>query len=248
MSTSPDLMIMPDAAAIHQAAAERILTLARLRADMSQRFVLALAGGSTPRGLYQRLAAEPFASQMPWQHVHLIWGDERYVPADHADSNYRMVREALLDYVPIPPANIHPVPTDQPTAEAAASAYDREVRALLPTPESQIDLALLGMGGDGHTASLFPHNLALSVPTGELVTLVQDAPKPPPQRISLTLAALNRAAHVLFLVTGADKATALHAVLRGPSQGAALPAQQVQPPQGTVAWLVDLAAADLLEA
>jgi 6-phosphogluconolactonase len=243
MTSQPEVIILPDAAAIHHAAAGRFVHLAAQRVAEHGSFLLALAGGSTPRGLYQRLAQEPLRSQVPWEHMHVIWGDERYIPHNDPDSNYAMVRAALLDYVPIPPEQVYPMHTHFDDPHQAAAVYNETIRALFEAHQNQIDMLLLGMGGDGHVASLFPQHPTLYTPDdNRYVIAVEQAPKPPPVRLSLTFAALNRASYVLFLVTGADKATALHRVLHGPQQPDDLPAQRVRPEQGVVTWLVDEAA------
>ncbi len=246
MSGPGQIILLPDAEAIYEAAAARVLLLATERVAATGRFLLALAGGRTPGGLYQRLAEPPFLEQMPWQQLRVIWGDERYVPPDDPQSNYRLSREALLAQVPIPTAHIYPIPTDAVDPHQAAAAYDQRLQSLLAEHQGQIDLLLLGMGTDGHTASLFPAHPALDAPAAQLVAAVDAAPKPPAWRISLTIAALNRAAHVLLLVSGADKAATLQAVLHGPYQPRRLPVQAVRPPQGSITWLVDQAAGSLI--
>jgi len=248
MHNKPEVIILPDAAAVAQAAAERIIQLAQARVAATGSVSLALSGGSTPQALYERLGQEPLRSQMPWQHVYLIWADERYLPPDDPASNYRLVRETLLAHAPIPPEQIYPVPTAYADPLEAAALYQRQVQSLLEVGQGQLDLVLLGMGGDGHTASLFPHYPELHTPDDQLVVAVANAPKPPPQRISLTTTAINRAAHVLFLVTGAEKATMLQAVLEGPAEPERLPAQLVRPMHGTLTWIIDTAAGQALNA
>jgi 6-phosphogluconolactonase len=154
-----------------------------------------------------------------------------------------MARQTLLDHVPTPPAQVYPVPTYHPSAQEAAAVYDRQVSALMQAHDGQIDISLLGMGPDGHTASLFPGYAALDAPAEQLAVAVEGSPKPPPTRISLTPAALNRAATTLFLVAGADKAAKVRAALRGPYDPHATPAQVVRPPGGHVIWMLDTAAA-----
>lgn len=243
MKTQPEIVILPDAEAVQQATAARIVSLVQTRGTATNRFSMALSGGSTPRGLYRMLGQEPLRSQIPWQHISLLWADERYVPPDDPDSNYRLVRETLLDHVPLPPAQIYPVPTHYADPNEAAANYNRQVEAILAAGQGQLDLVLLGIGEDGHTASLFPHHPALTAPEDLLVIAVDHSPKPPPRRISLTAAAINRAAHIVFLVTGAEKATALQAILHGPAAPEQFPAQLVRPQHGTLTWMVDLAAA-----
>lgn len=244
----PEIVRLPDVAAVQRAAAERVVALANAQVAATGRFLIALSGGNTPRGLHTLLAQEPLRSQIPWGQVWVVWGDERYVPADHPDSSYLMARETLLEHVPIPSEQIYPVPTYYADPVESAAIYEQQIQALLAANGNQIDLVLLGMGPDGHTASLFPHHPALAAPAERLVVAIDNSPKPPPRRITLTVAALNRAAHTLVLVTGADKAETLREVLEGPADPQRLPIQLIQPPHGSVTWLVDAAAATYLSA
>ena len=207
------------------------------------RFSVALAGGSTPRLLYGLLSG----ALLPWDRTEVFWGDERHVPPDHPQSNYRMAGEALLSKVPIPAANIHRIPGELADPEAAAREYEetlRQVFALDPGRLPRFDLILLGMGADGHTASLFPGSPALA----ELKRLVTTAwiPALGSSRITLTLPVLNQARAVVFLVCGEEKADALREVLEG-ERKPTLPAEAVQPVEGRLLWLVDEAAARRLK-
>lgn len=212
---------------------------------------IALSGGNTPRALYRRLAAPECASQVDWQRVHLWWSDERNVPADHADSNYRLADEALIRHILIPPAHVHRAPTELGAIEAAAR-YESHIleslshSAIGSTAESpcRFDLILLGLGDDGHTASLFPGALA-AIPPGRLVVALQ-APKLNAWRVTFTPLLINAARQVAFLVSGQGKAGTLWRVLRGPRQPEALPAQIVAPEDGEVTWWVDRDAAGAL--
>jgi 6-phosphogluconolactonase len=242
-----ELLILPDQAALAEEAARRFVALAQAAITARGRFSVALSGGSTPRGLYERLAQLPYHDTIDWNNVHVFWSDERYVPPDDPESSFRMAREALLAHVPIPAANIYPAPTVGGTPEAAASAYAATIRAFFGEGRPRFDLILLGMGPDGHTASLFPGAPELTAPSGDLVVIVRDAPKPPPTRLSCTLTLINAAANVLFLIAGADKAATLREVLRGPLEPARLPVQGVRPEQGELVWLVDTAAARELQ-
>lgn len=241
-----ELVIVADHHAIAQEGARRFAAVAQAAIAARGRFVVALSGGSTPRGLYEQLAQPPYDTTIDWAHVHIFWGDERYVPPDDPESTYGMTRAALLDQVPIPAANIYPAPTTNTTPEAAAQTYAHTLATVLGE-HAQLDLILLGMGPDGHTASLFPGAPAVTTPSAALVVAVYDAPKPPPTRLTLTLHAINTAAHVLFLVAGADKAATLRDVLQENPAGALLPAQRVRPTHGTLVWLVDQAAAQALD-
>ncbi len=208
------------------------------------RFTVALSGGSTPKRLYQLLTAEPFRSQLDWDRVEIFWGDERCVPPDHADSNYRMAREAMLVHLPIPIEHIHRIEAERSDHDAAARDYQAVlarvfgVRAGGEPPV--FDMVLLGMGPDGHTASLFPQTKALDETTRWVVA--NFVPKFDGDRLTLTRAILNRAREVLFLVAGADKAERLAEVLNGPADPKRLPAQSIQP-AGQLVWFVERAAA-----
>jgi 6-phosphogluconolactonase len=209
---------------------------------------VALSGGSTPRALYQRLATMPTGANVPgaidWTRVQLFFGDERHVPPDHAESNYRMVKEALLSQTPIPEANVHRIRTEMSNAADAATNYEQAIRnafQIRPGAWPRFDLVLLGMGPDGHTASLFPETPVLQersrIAAAVWVVSMQT------WRVSLTPPVLNHARAVLFLVSGAEKADTLHAVLEGPSEPDQLPAQLIAPSDGLVHWFVDTAAA-----
>jgi 6-phosphogluconolactonase len=240
--SAPAVRRVADAEALARAAAEEVVAAAVRAVAARGRFTLALSGGSTPRRLYALLAdpAAPFRARVPWAQTDVFFGDERPVPPDHPDSNYRMAREALLAHVPV--ASVHRIRGEDP---AAAEAYEGELRAFFAVPPGgappRLDLVLLGLGPDGHTASLFPGSEALD----ETVRWVRSpvVARLGTRRTTLTLPVLDRARAVLFLVAGADKAPALAQVL-APAPGAApLPAARVRPDGGTVSWLVDRAAA-----
>jgi 6-phosphogluconolactonase len=201
------------------------------------RFSLALSGGSTPQRFYRLLGESPWREQIDWSRVHVFLADERCVALDHADSNYRMIGETLLDQVPIPAANRFPVPVLE-TPEACAAAYDAQLREFFGAEPARFDCIVLGMGPDGHTASLFPGREWHST---DWVLAVRDSPKPPPFRVSLSLDLINAAQSLMFLVTGADKALAVADIFQ--EGGSSLPAAQVRPSQGNLLWLLDQAAA-----
>lgn len=211
------------------------------------RCAILLAGGDTPRAVYERLAQEPFASNVPWAQTVVVFGDERLVPPDDARSNQQMAHRALLNALPLPPEHILAVDTRQPAAAAAAS-YESMLRTFFHLAEGQLpvfDLVLLGMGTDGHTASLFPEMAAIDETTRLIVAT--PAPDPAgPARITVTLPVINAGHTVLFLVRGADKAPVARRVLRSADPAdTALPAARVQPtaPDGRLVWIVDEAAA-----
>jgi 6-phosphogluconolactonase len=177
--------------------------------------------------------------------VHFFLSDERYVPGDHPDSNYRMVREALFDKVPVPATSIHIPPTDLSEPDEAALRYEEEIRDFLGRGASRLDWVLLGLGEDGHVASLFPYSPLLAE-TKRWVIAVRDSPKPPPLRLTMTLPLINRASQVHVLVIGKAKAGALRSALTEPRSSRRSPAQGIKPVEGTVTWWVDEEAASML--
>jgi len=234
-------------------AAERFVSVATRAIRESGRFIVSLAGGSTPRQLYELLATPAYAKRVDWSHTHVFWGDERCVPADDPASNYRLAREALLGRVPVPDANVHRIRGENEPARAAA-AYEEALRRAFGTregppsraPGHRFDLVLLGMGTDGHTASLFPSLAA--VRENERWVVAQYVAEVSMWRVTVTPPVLNAAGDVVFLVSGAEKAATLHRVLEGPSEPDVLPAQAIAPTDGDLAWLVDAAAAAQLQA
>jgi 6-phosphogluconolactonase len=245
---SPEVRVYPNATAVAEAAAEVFAHEAARAVAEHGRFHVALAGGSTPREVYQRLAEDVRNGRrkLPWESIHIFFGDERCVPPDHPESNFRMAREALLDRVPIPPENVHRIAGER-APEAAAAAYEEECRRFMPRHHAgmpRLDLVLLGVGHDGHTASLFPGADALAETNRTVVAT--PGPQPGSMRVTLTLPALSGASCVLFLVIGAEKAPMLRRVLRTDTAGAAYPAQRVRPTAGWLRWFLDEAAASQL--
>jgi 6-phosphogluconolactonase len=237
-----DGRLFQDGDALSRAALEELLRIVDDAVKERGRFAIALAGGHTPAKLYQMWAqAEKRGVRTPWERVHLFWGDERYVPHDDPASNYRMARENLIAHVPIPADNVHPMPTDAAEPKKAAEAYEAELRRFFGTGAPAFDLQLLGLGVEGHTASLFPGSPALEEKVRRVAAVV--APANPPQRLTLTLPVLNQARNTFFLVAGADK-RAIIAALRGESseRSSRYPAARVQP-SGPVVWFLDKAAA-----
>jgi len=230
--------VFQDIASMSQAAARRFVKLASQAIEARKRFLVALSGGNTPRPLYELLATEAFAGKIDWTRVETFFTDERCVPPDHPDSNYRMARLALLDKVPIPPENVHRIRGGLPPADAAL-AYHNELRSAL-SGDGRLDLILLGMGPDGHTASLFPGSEALEERDVDAVATYAEAPHA--WRVTLTLPALNAARNIMFLVSGAEKAPALASVYSKEM----LPAGLVRPDVGTLTWFVDEEAASLV--
>jgi 6-phosphogluconolactonase len=224
---------------------QRILDdAARERGQVS----VALAGGRTPQRLYERLAIPEAGSPAPpWTRLHVFFSDERFVPPEHPDSNFRMARDTLLSRVPIPPAQVHRVRTEAGDAAVGAAEYERQILATFgvkSTERPRFDLILLGMGSDGHTASLFPHTPVLH--ERERLVAAVWVPALKASRISMTYPVLNAADHVLVLVSGVEKAETLRFVLEGPVQPDERPIQGVQPRPGRLLWLVDEPAASQL--
>jgi len=294
-----DLLVVAGQAALAQEAAKRVVAIAEEAVARCGRFTVALAGGSTPKRLYSLLAAEPYCARLPWRETHVFWGDERAVPPEHPDSNFGMARATLLSRVPIPADQIHRMQAERQDLDAAAGEYEAEIaRTFAAQPPGEppaFDLILLGLGPDGHTASLFPYTPALretrrwvvpnyipklkvnypaasrgvssSVLAGHSVLDTESSralwipasagmtnsrqaagyrPSTKMNRLTLTTPILNRAATVLFLVSGVEKAAALQAVLEGPPDPERLPAQLIRPVAGRLLWLVDQAAASRL--
>ncbi len=240
--------IVNDLAQICRTAADEIVHLANRTPPATKPFTLALSGGSTPRGLHALLASDPVVrDRLPWQQLHFFWGDERHVPPDHPQSNYRMAYETLFSPASIPAENIHRVCGEEPDAALAAEKYERELQAFFDLEAGQLprfDCILLGMGPDGHTASLFPGTEALHE-INRLV-LANWVEKFQTYRITLTVPVLNHADLVVFLVSGAEKAEVLKEVLQGDYRPDRFPAQLIRPGPGKLLWIVDRAAARYL--
>ncbi len=262
----PEIITLPDPPALAEEAAQRFAAHAAEAIAQRGRFTVALAGGSTPAELYRLLAQTPWREQVDWSRTLIFFGDERCVPPDHAWSNYRMAAAALLDHVPLPPGNIYRMAGERAPTDAARdyAAALRRVFGLAGSARPQFDLVLLGLGDDGHTASLFPGTVALA--ERRRLVVANEPPgyvQPAVSRITLTFPALNAARTVMFLVAGAGKAEKVRAILASPILGAAepghpernagrfdagveskgLPASQVRPRQGRLIWLLDRAAA-----
>jgi 6-phosphogluconolactonase len=237
-----NIAIYPNIDILSHEAAQYIVRIATESTTTHGRFTIALSGGTTPRKLYGLLGSEPYRSQIDWTLVHIFWSDERCVPPDSEESNYHLAHEVLLSKISIPAVQVHRMPADMPDRNAASQEYENEMRRVFGTDGiPNFDLIQLGMGPEGHTASLFPHQAALHEQQRLVVPV--SVPKPPPDRLTFTPPILNAARNMLFLVTGSDKADALHAVLEGPYNPDEYPAQIVHPPDGEVTWMVDTAAA-----
>ena len=241
-----------DAESLALGAAERILEVGNRAIASRGRFSFALAGGSTPRLTYARLATQPFVNRLDWSSTHVFWSDERCVPPDHPESNYGMARNALLDHVPIPNAQVFRI-RGEIEPQRAAEEYETTLRTFfsapaeapgMPSSAAGFDLILLGMGKDGHTASLFPGTPA--VHEKERWVVSHYVGKIASWRVTFTPPLINLSAHVFFLVSGADKAGRLKDVLTGPHRPETLPAQIVEPVSGELLWLLEQASTALL--
>jgi 6-phosphogluconolactonase len=244
ISHKPEIKILADAPALAEFAAGRFIKIANDAIATRGRFCVCLAGGSTPRLLYALLAQSSWTAQIEWSRVQVFWGDERCVPPDHPDSNFLMARLALLDHVPLPAENVHRIFGELET-DIAALDYENEMqRVFFGQLYPRFDLVLLGLGDDGHTASLFPDSPALSETRRWVVSVEHSVPPPPlVTRISLTLPVLISAANVLFLVSGAGKSAILLRVMQNQDVSNPLPAQLVRPKDGRLVWALDKQAA-----
>jgi len=241
------LQIYPDVAAIAQQAAGIFVNAAQQAVRERGIFRVAMAGGSTPKTLYALLVSEPFRSQLPFDKMHLFFGDDRHVPPDHSDSNYRMVTENFTSKTPIKPEQVFRMKTELKDTERAALDYEQILKtqfALKPGELPRFDLMMLGMGNEGHTLSLFPGTTALR-DNGRLVVRTWVG-KLYTERITCTAPVANNSAAVLFMIAGADKAPALKAVLEGPYEPDQLPTQYIKPANGKLFFLVDSAAGGML--
>jgi 6-phosphogluconolactonase len=243
-----EIRILNDGAAIAKRAAQKFVESATSAVREKGSFNVALAGGSTPKALYGLLVTDAaLRSQVPWDKMHLFFGDERHVAPDHCDSNFRMATEAMISKSPLKPEQVTRIKGEYPATERAALEYEKALREYFKLKDGEyprFDLLLVGMGSEGHTLSLFPGTKALHAEgravvrnwVGKLYT----------ERITITAPAASNAARILFMVTGADKALALKAVLEGPYEPEQLPAQLLQPKNGKLLWLVDTAAGSML--
>jgi len=244
----PDVRILINIDAIAKRAAQYFLQSATQAVSEKGSFTVALSGGSTPKALYSLLATDAaLRSQLPWDKMYMYFGDERSVGPDHADSNFRMATETMLSKVPIKPEQVFRIKGEYKDTEKAAQEYEQVLRTSFKIADGQFprfDLVFLGIGNEGHTASLFPGTKALHETkrlaarnwVGKLYT----------NRITLTAPVINSAARVVFMVTGADKTLALKGILEGPHEPDQLPAQLIQPPNGKLVWLVDTVAGGML--
>jgi 6-phosphogluconolactonase len=236
-----ELQIVPDASALSDAAVQEFVNCAQQAIGSRGQFSVALSGGNTPRNVFSLLAAK-YKDTLPWSKVHIFFGDERNVPPDDAESNYRMARESLLEKVPLPKSNVHRIRAELP-AQQAASLYSEELRAffkLSPNQWPRLDLIMLGLGDEGHTASLFPDSTALA--EDRQLVVANWVEKFHTWRITFTFPVINYASQILFLVSGAAKAEIIRDIFDSSSKDV-YPAQRVRPIDGRLLWIVDKAAA-----
>ena len=227
--------------ALSHAVAKQFVRLTTDAVRARGRCTVALSGGSTPRSVYRMLAYEPFRSRVRWDQIDFFWGDERHVPPDHADSNYKMAADAMLSKVPIAETQIHRIRGEMAAAEQAAEEYEREIRAFFNDALPRFDLVDLGLGVDGHTASLFPGTPALD--ERERLCVANWVATLGAYRMTLTLPVLNAARAVVFIVSGAEKAPIVRELVRGSDPSRGFPAALVQPTDGELWWMLDRAAA-----
>ncbi len=243
-----DIKILSDAYVLARVATQRFIELAKKTILEKDFFTVALAGGHTPITMYKLLASEDYKNKIDWSKINLFWSDERFVVHTDPESNFHSAYEALLKHVPVPAEHIHAIQSINISPEESAQKYQQEIVTVLGS-NPRFDLILLGIGSDGHTASLFPKSLQDSNRNhGDLVITVHNAPKNPPTRISFTFKLINAAAIVMFLVSGYQKASALHEILDGKPNPTLYPAQSVHPVTGKLIWLVDEAAGSMLTA
>ncbi len=237
---TPELLVAPDASALIEMLAARLVLTARQSIEARGAFSLALSGGSTPRALYQKLASPEWKSQIDWSKCDIVFGDDRAVAPDDSLSNYRMAKESLLDHVD---ARVHRIQTEAADLDAAAADYETVLRGL----GGRLDVVLLGLGDDGHTASLFPGSPQLNVKDKWVTATPVASLEPHVRRVTLTFECINAARNAWFLVTGAGKVARVHDVLRGSRNLDLWPAQGVDLQSGETVWFLDQAAASNLD-
>jgi 6-phosphogluconolactonase len=229
----------PDLSSLSRAAAEFIVDLINTSLEDKDSFSLVLSGGNTPRALYENLATPTLADRVPWSRVHLFWGDERCVAPDHQDSNFKMANEALISNVMLPAENVHRITVESGTPSEVARAYERSLKHFFGGSSPTFDLVLLGIGKDGHTASLFPEDPVLHEQVKNVAAVNASDASPAVSRITVTFPAINRAAYAMFLVSGEDKREVFQAIVtRTDRAGADYPAARVEPREGLI-WFVE---------
>lgn len=242
------LQVFESETALFEGAAEKFVAVANAAVAARGRFTVALSGGSTPRGLYDRLTSDAFRNQVEWAKVEWFFGDERPVGPEDPESNYRLANESLFTKLGVTDDKVHRIQGESERPEAAAAEYQKELARVFGGGDANppsFDLVLLGMGSDGHTASLFPFTSALNV--RKRWVAANDVPQLSTRRYTLTAVVINAATCVLFMVTGVGKAKVLREVLNGRAEPKRLPSQMIRPTTGELLWYVDRAAASQLE-
>lgn len=245
----PNLCVFPDLEALNRFAAEKFISLGIEAIKEKGFFSVSLAGGSTPKALYRMLSSEQFAGQIDWNKVFFFFGDERNVAPTDEESNYRMANENLFQPLKTADKNIFRWQTELKDGDAIAEKYEQSIKTYFNLYDNELpsfDLILLGMGGDGHTASLFPFTKALN--ENKKIAVENPVEKLATTRLTLTFPAINNASNIFFLVAGEDKAETLQAVLQGDFQPDKYPSQNIKPENGYLFWLIDQAAAKMLNA
>jgi len=251
----PKLVVCEDLESLNLAAARFIIRRAARSLAAEGRFTLVLSGGRTPRRLYEILSAHPFCQKMPWKDTFFFWGDERFVPHNHPESNYGLASRTLLSRVPVPAENIHPVKTDTLSAEKAAGDYELDLRRFFELSEEKyplgdrgpgirvprFDLIILGLGADGHTASLFPGDPALDETVSWTASVRAPSQYAVKDRVTLTFPLLNNAACVIFLASDSEKKAIIETILKEPEKAYyQYPAARVKPQKGEICWFINL--------
>jgi len=247
-ASRPRLSIFSTPTLLSQAAAELVVRVVNETLETQDRVALCLSGGSTPREFYSLLACEPYCRQIPWDKVHIFWGDERYIPLSEPDNHYRMAMDLFLSKVQIPSKNIHRMAVEISDPDEVAKQYESDLKIffeVLGESMPQFDLTFLGMGADGHTASLFPETTALEEDTRWVVS--NFVPRRGLTRMTLTFQILNQSRNIVFLVSGSSKAEMLRTVLQGSQNTSLLPAQLICPESGHLMWFVDQDAGSQLD-
>jgi 6-phosphogluconolactonase len=234
------VLVAPGTQALDEANAEMIVQAAADAIAARGRFTIALSGGSTPKPLYALMASDPWRNRIDWSKTHFFWGDERWVPSTSTQSNYKLANDAWLAKIPVPQENLHRMQTDRGEPEEAAEEYENHIRNFFGK-DPQFDFNLLGIGTNGHTASLFPGRPTLQI--RDRLVVADNIPEVHMWRITFTVPLINNSREIVFLVAGADKAHVLKEVLRGPHEPERLPSQLIRANHGSLIWLMDEPAA-----
>ena len=237
--SQPKISVFPDKKELAQAAADAFVEKARAAIEARGRFSVVLAGGGTPKDLHALVGAAPLKEKIDWSKVDIFFGDERFVPHDHEQSNYRQAFESLLQNLDDTKVTVYAVPTEDTSAEEAAKAYEKTLQDYFSSKDTPFDLIFLGIGPDGHTASLFPNHPLVTEKSAELVQVIHDSPKPPSTRLTLSYKSINAAQDIIILAAGENKRSAMEGLLDQSVAIKDLPVKGIQTTSGTVQWYVD---------